>query len=216
MDAEVLYHSLKVIEEIYNESMYGVNDIYRIKDIVHSLDKNHWESKQWVVDELHKVYTTLWPDNNEYRQIFIAGGWYGLLANLLRDKYPSNEIHIVSSDMDPMTEYYGYKLFPNKDIQFRTENSLQAPEISTARVIINTSCEHMTRNELCEWIGKKEPDSLIVLQSNNFFDHPTHINCSKYLDDFAWYVKEALPKKWVAYRGEVDLGTFKRFMVIGQ
>jgi hypothetical protein len=216
MDEEILYRGLKLIEEVYNESMYGMNDIYRIKDLVHALDKNHWNSKQWLVDELHKVYTSLYGDKDEYRQIFIAGGWYGLTASLLRAQYPSKEVHIVSSDMDPMSEYYGYKLFHDKDIQFRTENSLIAPEISTARVVINTSCEHMHKKALEEWIARKDPEAIIVLQSNNYFSHPTHINCFEQLDWFAWYVQDVLPKHWIAYAGEVDMGDFKRFMVIGQ
>ena len=52
MKEQILYRSLKIIEEIYDESQYGVDDLYRIKDIVHSLDDNQWNSKQCVVDTL--------------------------------------------------------------------------------------------------------------------------------------------------------------------
>ncbi len=216
MEADLLYRSLKIIEEIYDESMYGQNDLYRIKDIIHSLDKNHWQSKQWLVDELHTVYTSLYPDTDEYRKIFIAGGWYGLLAHLFREKYPSDEIHIITSDMDPMAEFYGQKLFPNRDLQFKTENSLVSPDITDSRLVVSTSCEHIDREDLCEWISKKDPDALIALQSNNFFNLASHINCSESLDEFVEYVKPYLPKSWIAYKGELDLGDFKRFMIIGQ
>ena len=53
MNPEILNRCLKLIEEVYDESMYGENDIYRIKDLIHSVDKNHWKSKQWLVDEFY-------------------------------------------------------------------------------------------------------------------------------------------------------------------
>lgn len=216
MDEEILYRGLKVIEEIYNESMYGVNDIYRIKDIVHALDINHWRSKQWLVDEMSKIYTRLYGDDDHWRDIYVAGGWYGLLPHLLRKRYPSNEVHIISADSDPMAEYYGYKIFPDRDIQYRTENSLQSPTVETARVVVNTSCEHMEHKELADWIRKKHRNSLIVLQSNNYFELPSHINCFTSLEEFTDYVSCSLPRGWIGYKGELDLGDFKRFMVIGR
>ena len=80
MDQLILYRSLKLVEEIYDESMYGDPDIYRIKDIVHSVDINHWKSKQWLVDMFSQVY------GFESGKVFVAGGWYGLLSFLLRKR----------------------------------------------------------------------------------------------------------------------------------
>jgi len=60
MEAKILNRGLKLIENFYNASMYTDdvwdNDLYRIKDTIDSLDSNHWKSKQWLVDELIKVY----------------------------------------------------------------------------------------------------------------------------------------------------------------
>ena len=84
MEAKILNRGLKLIENFYNASMYENeywdNDLYRIKDIIHSLDSNHWRSKQWLVDKLVKVY----KDDGE---IHVAGGWNGLLAYLLSKHY---------------------------------------------------------------------------------------------------------------------------------
>ena len=82
MKAEILNRCLKLIEEVYDESMYGNNDIYRIKDLIHSVDNNHWRSKQWLVDEFYKLY------NHTDGSFYIGGGWYGLLAYLIREKWP--------------------------------------------------------------------------------------------------------------------------------
>ena len=35
LQTEILNRCLKLIEEVYDESMYGDNDIYRIKDLIH-------------------------------------------------------------------------------------------------------------------------------------------------------------------------------------
>ena len=56
MQSKILYKALKLVEEVYDESMYGVDDLYRIKDIVHSVDNNHWESKKWLADKLFELY----------------------------------------------------------------------------------------------------------------------------------------------------------------
>ena len=142
MKEQILYRSLKIIEEIYDESQYGVDDLYRIKDIVHSLDDNHWNSKQWVVDTLTPIHKKLFPDNCK---MYIAGGWYGLLGHLLRDRFVNN--HIVCGDIDPMTEHYGHKLFYDRDIEFKVENCINSKDLD-ADIIINTSCEHMDPEDL--------------------------------------------------------------------
>ena len=149
MKEQILYRSLKIIEEIYDESQYGVDDLYRIKDIVHSLDDNHWNSKQWRVDTLTPIHKKLFPYNCK---MYIAGGWYGLLGHLLRDRFSDN--HIVCGDIDPMTEHYGHKLFYDRDIEFKIENCLQSKDLD-ANIIINTSCEHIDKDDLADFIQMK-------------------------------------------------------------
>ena len=86
MKEQILYRSLKIIEEIYNESQYGVNDLYRIKDIVHSLDNNHWVGKKWLIDTLYPLYNRVYGENTSGK-IYVAGGWYGLQAYLLKKAF---------------------------------------------------------------------------------------------------------------------------------
>lgn len=210
MDPLILYRSLKLIEEIYDESMYGDPDIYRIKDIVHYLDTNHWKSKQWLVDELHKIY------GFEDGKAFVAGGWYGLLSFLLRKKFKKPSFNIISADMDPKCELFGYKMFYDQDIQFLTMNVVTTDhDFSDYSVIINTSCEHMEKDELSFFIKSKPDNAWLVLQTNDYTDLQSHINCSESLEDFVQFVQDAMPNKphW-AYKGSLNLGDFTRFMVI--
>ena len=75
--------------------------------------------------------------------------------------------------------------------------------------IINTSCEHI--HSFSKWWKKLPPKKLIILQSNNFFQHEDHVNCVSSLEQF----KKQAPMDRL-YEGELDLKTYKRFMLIGQ
>lgn len=208
MDPVILDRSLKLIEEIYNESMYGDKDIYRIKDVIHSVDQNHWKSKQWLADIFRNVYKF---DGGKF---VVLGGWYGMTAYHLRSRFGFN-YHIISSDMDPNCEKYGYKLFFDQDIDFKTVNMFSANnDIEGADAIITTSVEHIDRDDLISLIKLKEEKTWVVLQSNNFHDHPTHINTSQSLDDFVEYLKPHLTD--IVYARSMSNGSFDRYMVIGR
>lgn len=190
--------------------MYGDPDLYRIKDIIHSVDNNHWKSKQWLVDALSRVY------KHHSGRVFVAGGWYGLLSFLLRQKYEQSSFSITSADMDPKCEQIGWKLFHDQGIQFKTMNVVETDhDFSKYNIIINTSCEHMDADELSRFINNKPEHALLVLQTNNFKELDSHVNCVDSLEEFMRFVSKAAPSKplWL-YKGELDLGDFTRYMVI--
>ena len=205
MEAQILNRGLKLIENFYDASMYENeywdNDLYRIKDIIHSLDSNHWKSKQWLVDELIKIY-------KDDGLIHVAGGWNGLLAYILSKHYSN----IISSDIDPVCKTIGRKLFNNSNINFKVED-FNTPELFyNADVVVCTSVEHIDREDIISTIEELQMHGakIIALQSNNYFDLNSHINCSHSLDEFVEYTDLD-----VLYKGELDLGDFTRYMVIG-
>lgn len=206
---EVYERALKTIENIYQESMYGINDLYRIPDICHSLDDKQWKSKYWLAEELYKLLS----ENDEHGRIYVAGGWYGLMAEILSKKFPRPRNYIISADIDPMAQFYGEKLWPNRDFGFITENSLEIFPPESELAWITTSGEHFDPDDLNVIIKSKPSfDTWVVVQSNNFLKHQSHINCYENLDLFC----QSLDLTWIAYAGELDLGDFKRFMVIGK
>lgn len=209
MDPSILTQSLKLIEQVYDESMYGDDDLYRIKDIVHSVDSKQWTSKQWLVDTLNSLDLSLDPG------IFIAGGWYGLMAYLLRKQYAKTPI--VSADMDKKAKLFGKKLFAGSSIEFvATDVTQNLYGYIQYGLVVSTSCEHIDRDDLCDFISKKNPNAVIALQSNDYFELPSHINCSATLDEFVSYVKPCLHNGEVLFQGALNLGDFNRFMVIGR
>ena len=62
-------------------------------------------------------------------------------------------------------------------------------------------------------ILQKKPGMLMCLQSNNYYDVNSHINCSDTLKDFI----SSLPLKQILYSGEKNYkNKYDRFMVIGK
>ena len=208
LQTEILNRCLKLIEEVYDESMYGDNDIYRIKDLIHSVDNNHWKSKQWLVDEFYKLY------NHDQGSLYVGGGWYGLLSHLIRDAWPDERMNITSGDIDPRCEEFGWKLYHNSDINFVTEDMISS-DLHEHSAIISTSCEHVEPNVLEKFIKSKNNDAWVVLQSNNYYELDSHINCHDDVMQFANWVEPHLNEK-IYFAGTLNLGDFDRFMVIGK
>ena len=208
MQQEILNRCLKLIEEVYDESMYGDNDIYRIKDLIHSVDNNHWKSKQWLVDEFYKLY------DHDQGSFYVGGGWYGLLSYLIRDKWPDENLNITSGDIDPRCEEFGWKLYHSSDINFVTEDMISS-DLHEYSAIISTSCEHVEPDVLEKFIKSKNNDAWVVLQSNNYEELDSHINCQPDVMTFANWVEPLLSER-VYFAGTLRLGDFDRYMVIGK
>ena len=219
---------MKTIKEIFEQSTQSQDpDLFRIPDIINSLDEKQIKSKQWLVDTLAEYYT-------EDGTIVIGGGWYGLLGYLLKLKFPDNSI--VNTDIDENAIVIAEKMFPeikHEVIDMVNENyydkygkednwgtdawgksiPLHWHKKHKKRVFISTSIEHIHTDDV-DSILFYNPNKTVVLQSNNFYDHPTHINCSETLDDFKEYISPML--KEVYYAGELYLDDYTRFMIIGK
>lgn len=208
-EAEIYKSALRAVYEVYEWSEYGDNDLYRIKDICHALSENHWKSKQWLCDMLMKALKR--EDLLDYTAI-VQGGWYGLQAHLLKE---CGIDHVVSLDTDDMAPMLGHKIFGD-GIDFQVGDMFTWETSLRCDVIVNTSCEHVDRDDLCEMISSYEPGTTFALQSNNDHDLMSHINTSDSLKDFVDYIKPALPEKDVLFVGELPQHGFTRYMIIGK
>ncbi len=178
------------------------------------------KSKLWLIEHL--------PNN--LGKIFICAGWYGTLANLMFEKCPEKFKNIRSFDIDPSCEFVADELnrsyvidnwkfkaatmdilnmqYPTKFKTFKSDGTIkEIKEIPDT--IINTSCEHII--DFNRWYDQLPSGKTIVLQTNDYFSHNTHINCSNSLSEFA----QQTPMSRIIYEGELDLVKYKRFMRIG-
>jgi trans-aconitate methyltransferase len=80
---------------------------------------------------------------------------------------------------------------------------------SGADLVINTSCEHIA--DIRAWLSLLPPGSRVLLQSNNYFSEPTHINCVETLD--AFIAQAGLSA--IAFSGSLPMKKYTRFMLIG-
>ena len=75
--------------------------------------------------------------------------------------------------------------------------------------IINTSCEHIENWD--KWWNSIPDGKLCILQSNNYKELSEHINCVDNVDHF----KSIAPMKNYLYEGDLNLGKYIRYMIIG-
>lgn len=194
--------------------MYGKNDIFRIKDIVHSMDDNHWRGKQWLADVV-KNHHRLQSGYTDYGSILVMGGWYGLMAYQLRKVYPDPHMKIISVDMDPRCEELGYKIFYDQNISFVTSD-VKDVALWDHTIVVNTSVEHMARDNIVDLMANKDPNTLVALQSNDYYDELSHINCDESVQEFVEWITPSLSEDSVRYFGTMQMSTFKRFLVVGK
>ena len=180
-------------------------------------------SKLWLVSELKKL-------NVDLGTIFLCAGWYGTLAVMLfENNFKIKKIR--SFDLDSTTVNIAdtfNKLWVMQDWKYKSVKddilniNYSGYNYSTVRsngticelydvpdTVINTSCEHIENFK--EWYNKIPSGKLIILQGNNYFEIPEHVNCSKDIEEFS----NKSPMATVLYEGALELPKYTRFMKIG-
>ena len=162
-------------------------------------------SKEWLIDNLSKHISL--PST-----VDIHGGWVGVLASMLfQSTIPITTIRSI--DIDPWCESVSNMMNRQEEIdgRFRAVTANMTDIKSSAHVIINTSCEHITQDEHDLWLSGLPHDSLICMQSNNY-DIPEHVRISACLADFE--IQSGLSN--IIWSGELILPLYTRYMIIGE
>ena len=193
-------------------------------DIKDLFSKGQMESKRWLVNELEKI-------NEPLGTVFLCAGWYGSLAAFLFESNLDIE-KIRSFDIDEscagIAETFnrsktmnGWKFkastldilgmdYPTTYTTQRSDGTgLELTEMPNT--IINTSCEHISTGDFIKWYNTIPVGTFVVLQTNDYFKLPEHVNCCNDLDDFS----RATPIKEVLYQGKLELSKYTRYMRIG-
>jgi len=169
--------------------------------------KGQIKSKLWLINELMGHVTSI--DNN----IVIHGGWNGVLASLIfQSTIQTNKI--VSIDIDPVCKEISRTMNKIEDMS----GKFNAITCSMDKyqydffpdIVINTSCEHVTQDTYNRWLENIPKESLIVLQSNDYFELDEHIRCVNNIEEF-----EIQSKIKVLSKSILELPKYNRFMLIG-
>ena len=160
----------------------------------------------WARDRLFDSF------GGDFRHVAILGGWYGVLAAMLLED-PRFEIGLVESfDIDPSVAEVAETLNRNCDGRFRaTTGDMYGLDYTTldADLVVNTSCEHIA--DLGGWLAMLPRGTRVLLQSNNYFSEPTHINCVESAPAFERLARLAQ----VNFSGSLPMKNYTRFMLIG-
>ena len=217
---------LKDLRRVLRSSVESQTEKECISYIEAFSSEGQLKSKLWLIQTLKELKLT------ELGRVFLCAGWCGSLAYLLLQDKSFEIDKILNFDIDPLSIQMSEDLnrkWVQENWQFKAalknildldynladfetlkkDGSSQRLQLSPD-TIINTSCEHI--KNFNNWREKIPKDKLIILQSNNFYSLEEHINCVSSLEEFERQV--AIDS--MLFRGELDLGEYKRFMLIGK
>ena len=166
------------------------------------------DSKVWLVEELNKLH-------KDPADVYIFGGWIGVLASILLQASTFDIRKVRSIDIDPCCESIAdmmCKPYEMDSWKFKavTSDMMLYNYESTPQIVINTSTEHITQELYNTWHSKIPDGTLIVVQGNDFFECDEHVRCSKNLCDFIEQNKVKDP----LFSGQLQTHLYKRFMCI--
>jgi hypothetical protein len=166
-------------------------------------------SKMWARDAL---FTAM---GGRYDRVTVLGAWYGIFSALLFDDARFDIGEAVSIDIDPAVAAVATTLNRQRaeEGRFRAVTAdMYAFDYRNPPpgLIVNTSCEHIA--DLRGWLDRLTPGTPVLLQSNDYFAEPTHINCMESLEQFA----ETARLSKTDFAGSLKLKRYTRFMLIGR
>jgi hypothetical protein len=186
---------------------YWMQAIRQSPDPIRTLDafwSGQIRSKEWLIDNL-KDYAT------EPATVAIFGGWVGTLASMLfQSSIPIKSI--ISIDVDPECKPIADMMNKAEEMssKFVAVTADMCQLTVAADIVINTSCEHLTQEQYNTWLAKVNPNSLVVLQSNNY-KIDEHVRTASSLDEF---IEQSQID--VLFADILELPQYTRYMIIGQ
>ena len=222
----LLVELIKDLRRVLMSSVQSQKEKECIDYIIAFSSKGQLKSKLWLVQSLKKL------ELSHLGQTFLCAGWCGSLAYLLLQDESFEVDQILNFDIDTLSiqisedlnrkwvkDNWKFKASLKNilDLDYtladfetlKKDGSSQRLQLSPD-TIINTSCEHI--ENFTHWWEKMPKGKLIILQSNNFYALEEHINCVSSLKEF----EKQAPMDLVLFRGELNLGEYTRFMLIGK
>lgn len=179
-----------------------------------ALSRNQIKSKIWLIEQLSKfkflpkLNRNLLGDNTD---VLLVGGWVGMIPFLadLQGKFFGNVINI---DIDKTVHSAAADLNSITASTFKSNSrDVRTLDISKYNdpLVIDTIVEHFKDHG--KWVSALPAGTKVVLQGNDMFNVPDHVNCHKTLEDFI----ESCGLNNIIWSGELNLHKCTRYMAIG-
>lgn len=175
-------------------------------DIATAFNHKQVACKTWARDRLFESC------GGQFGRIWVLGGWYGVLPAMLFDDPRFDIGGIDSIDLDPDVAPIARTLNQAAGDRFRAVNAdMHALDYAAGRpdLVVNTSCEHIA--DVRRWLDMLPQGTRVLLQSNDYFSEPTHINCMASLAAF----EATAGLRELRFAGELPMKNYTRFMLIG-
>lgn len=198
--AGVLKQFLDRLPVLNDEERWGLDD---------AMDEVQMASKLWLIDELDKC-----ADVSD-KPMVVVGAWYGVLPLLMNWRMKNPPPRMLCIDIDHEVLSAGERLIGPlyENVEFRLADAMTFDYETfgggPGAVVVNTICEHLPQFD--SWWKRIPNGHLVVLQSNNYFLCPDHVNAVDSLEE----MKEQAPMSRVLFEGALPLLKWKRFMLIG-
>lgn len=180
---------------------------------VDALSRNQVRSKLWLIDKLREL--KLFPKKRRVTDptahVLLVGGWVGMLP-FLADMKGNYLDTVVNIDIDTSVHGASDQLnrFTESDFKVSSKDirTLDITKYSKP-LVIDTIVEHFENHG--DWVKTLPPGTTVVLQGNDMFNVPDHVNCHKSLEEFL----ESCGLNSIIWAGELNLFKCTRFMAIG-
>lgn len=204
---------LDCIHKIYDRDLEELG-------IVDAFSRGQIKSKIWMAEELDKLALT-------NAHVLVIGSWLGLASRFI-DRAQWAKIRMLDQDprcMDISDKIFNLEYLENHlvkgvvgdvdQVHIDTKGYVLPmtgyEERFNPDLVINTSSEHMSTNWF-QQLKYKKLRPIVVIQSNNLFDIPEHVNAVYSIE----HMKKIFNMSKILYEGELQLSGYKRFMLIGR
>jgi len=179
-----------------------------------ALSRNQVKSKIWLVEKL--IERNLIPKKRKMGDVetstLVVGGWVGLLP-FLSNMLGQNLDSVINIDID--TSVHSAALELNSGFHNNFKNSgADVREVQLSKykklLLIDTIVEHFEDHG--DWVKSLPAGTTVVLQGNDMFDVPDHVNCHNSLEEFV----ASSGLNTILWAGELNLYMCNRYMAIGK
>ena len=178
-----------------------------------ALSRNQVKSKLWLLDRL--VNFRLLPQASAIdteTATVIVGGWVGMLPFLASLNH-INLDNVINVDIDSTVHGAALVLNVGKHRNFKNSaQDIRNFDFSRYKkvLLIDTIVEHFENHS--DWIRSLPKNITVILQGNDMFDVPDHVNCHHSLEEF----EAGIGLSNTLWSGELLLYKCTRFMAIGR
>jgi hypothetical protein len=172
-----------------------------------ALSRNQVKSKIWLLETMSQQG---WL--TDQTKMILVGGWVGLLpalANLRQHRFKS----AVNFDLDPDVHFAARLLNTGPFYSFQSQQKdIRQVDLTeyADHIIVDTIVEHFSDHK--SWVQSLSPGTQVILQGNDMFDVPDHVNCHSSLEEFV----DDSGLDSIVWQGQLDLPGCSRFMIMGK